>query len=400
TTSTLSKYYYAPAGSVIGRVTLRVFAEDHSGLSLYLRAYSPSTGWRYIYGPSSNTDDGIKVDQDLSLTRYDRFHIYYYDVSRSAFYYNVTWSTVDLDIPGQVAGPGYTTWVYYRMRGTDGFGYSTTGPWYRYWADGVKPILFAHRSPSVREVTVNVNLEATFYDENRIGYAQLFYAYENSPFTLMNMTVGFHNGSHMGASALVPKTSIPMNVTYFFRFFDSAGNNNTSPTYRYTTIMQNLVEGTFRDFNSSVIEADAGLLKWEWDFDYNGTFNSDRNGQTVRYRYYDNGTYTVMLRMTDKDWQVTYLTFTVFVEDLTPKADFVNLGTVAEGTTVSLDARASQSSPDEIVSYEWDIDYDGLTFNTTGTGVIYDHTFEDNGRFIIALRVTDDDGSIDLITKV
>ncbi|MCK5415635.1 MAG: hypothetical protein KAJ35_09665, partial [Thermoplasmata archaeon] len=160
TTSTLSKYYNAPAGSVIGRVTLRVYAEDHSGLSLYLRAYSPSTGWRYIYGPSSNTDDGIKVDQDLSLTRYDRFHIYYYDVSRSAFYYNVTWSTVDLDFSDQVAGPGYTTWVYYRMRGTDHFGYSTTSPWYRYWADGEKPTMFAHKSPSVKEVTVDVNLEA------------------------------------------------------------------------------------------------------------------------------------------------------------------------------------------------------------------------------------------------
>ena len=399
TTSILSKYYYAPAGSKIGRVTVRVYADDHSGLNFSLRAYSPSTDWRDIYN-SSNTDDGIKVDQDLSLTRYDRFHIYYYDVSRSAFYYNVTWSTVDLDFSRQVPGPGYTTWVYYRMRGTDHFGYSTTGTWYRYWADGVKPTLYAHKSPSVKDVTANVNIEATFSDESRIESAQIFYTYEGSPFTKVNMTMGFHNGSHMGASAVIPKTAIPMNVTYFFKFFDAAGNNNTSPLYGYSTIMQNLVEGTFYDFDSSVIKADAGLLKWEWDMDYNGTFNSVRTGRTVRYRYHDNGTYTVMLRMTDKEWDVTYLSFSVFVEDLTPKADFYNVGTVAEGTTVSLDASVSQSSPDEIVSYEWDVDYDGLTFNTAATGVVYNHTFDSDGRFTIALRVVDDDGSIDLISKV
>ncbi|MCJ2541072.1 MAG: PKD domain-containing protein, partial [Candidatus Thermoplasmatota archaeon] len=398
TTSTLSKYYYAPTGSVVGRVTLRVYAEDHTGLHVRLRGYSPTQGNVYIYY-QTNTNDGIKADLDVTSYRFTQLWVYYYDASWSASYYNFTWSTVDMDILGQVDGPGYSTWVYYRMRGTDHFGYSTTSPWYRYWADGDKPTMFAHKSPSVKEVTDNVNLEATFGDESRIESGQLFYSYEGSSFTMVNMTPGFHNGTHMGASAMIPKTDIPMNVTYYFRFFDAAGNNNTSSLYTYTTIMHHMVEGTFYDFDSSVIEADAGFLKWEWDFHYDGTFNSDRTGQMVRYRYHDNGTYTVMLRMTDKDWAVTYLSFTVIVDDLTPTADFYNVGTMAEGTTLSLDASYSQSFPDEIVSYEWDVDYDGLTFKTAGTGIIYNHTFGTNGLFTIALRVIDDDGSVDIISK-
>ncbi|UCC93552.1 MAG: PKD domain-containing protein, partial [Thermoplasmata archaeon] len=182
----------------------------------------------------------------------------------------------------------------------------------------------------------------------------------------------------------------------YFRFFDAAGNNQTSKTYSYTTKMRNINEGVFQQFDSSVLEAEAGLNKWEWDFDYNGTFNVDRTGQVVRYRWYDHGDYTVMLKVHDKGGNITNLTFPITVMDNSPTAGIVEIGTVAEGTTVGLDASYSSSWPDAIVSYEWDLTYDEVTFNAEATGILYNHTLMTDGTFKIGLRVTDDDGSISI----
>jgi len=160
--------------------------------------------------------------------------------------------------------------------------------------------------------------------------------------------------------------------------------------------MRNINEGVFTYFDSSVLEAEAGLNKWEWDFDYNGIFNVDRTGQVVRYRYYDHGSFTVMLSMTDKAGNVKNLTFSLTVMDINPVAGIIEVGTVVEGTNVTLDGSYSFSWPDAIVSYEWDLSYDGTTFNTDATGLYYNHTFMQDGQYTIALRVTDDDGSISI----
>ncbi len=49
-------------------------------------------------------------------------------------------------------------------------------------------------------------------------------------------------------------------------------------------------------------------------------------------------------------------------------------------------------SNDNIVSYEWDFDYDGITFNTQQTGSTPSYTYISSGNYTIALRVTDSFG--------
>ena len=71
-----------------------------------------------------------------------------------------------------------------------------------------------------------------------------------------------------------------------------------------------------------------------------------------------------------------------------------------EGQTGSYDASGSTSSPDAIASYEWDWDYDGITFSpSSDSGVTQIHTWVDDGTYIVAVRVTDDDGSTDIATS-
>lgn len=46
----------------------------------------------------------------------------------------------------------------------------------------------------------------------------------------------------------------------------------------------------------------------------------------------------------------------------------------------------------DMPTYEWDLDYDGVTFNVDATGNDITHTWYDNFNGIVALRVTDNDG--------
>lgn len=70
-----------------------------------------------------------------------------------------------------------------------------------------------------------------------------------------------------------------------------------------------------------------------------------------------------------------------------------------EGSWVTLDGSASTNEDDVIVSYEWDLDYDGVTFNVDRTGVSPAIFYADNlGPRTIALRVRNSNGLSSIAT--
>ncbi len=398
TASTLGRYYYAPSDSVFGRVLLSVHSWDHSGLYVRVIGYRSGGGSSYIRYTTSATD-GIVVDTNVTDSDFYRLYVNIYDMDGSPVYYDLTYTTINKDFSITVPGPGYSIWVWYRVRGTDSLHNSDTSQWYRYWADGTIPVLDSHRSPGLKPAKDDVQVVAVFKDEHAIQKAQLFYNHGTDVDHQINMSAFSKNMTRLEVTAIVPKTRIPLTVTYYFRVFDEAGNNFTTRNFTFRTQMDDLTEGVYEDFDSSVIVGKPGIIKWQWDFVYDGTFNQDYGGQKARYRYYDNGTYTAVLRITLSDFTVIDFNFTLVALDAGPTADIANPGQVEEGDLVALDASGSISWPDEIVLYEWDLEYDGTTFDSDATGVVHNITFMSNDIYTVALRVTDDDGSIDLVSR-
>jgi PKD repeat protein len=158
--------------------------------------------------------------------------------------------------------------------------------------------------------------------------------------------------------------------------------------------------GSF-DAGGSVSYPDS-IVSYEWDWDYDGTaFNaSSDTGSTQSHTWMDGGTYIVAVRVTDDDGSAGIATLTVAVGSVGPVAALTGDTVVDEGASAFFDASASTAYPGAIVSYEWDWNYDGSVFDSSGdAGQTQSHAWMDNGTYTVAVRVTDDDGLVDMATR-
>lgn len=112
------------------------------------------------------------------------------------------------------------------------------------------------------------------------------------------------------------------------------------------------------------------------------------------------GSYTFTVQLHSKTADGT-LTIDAAPVNVPPTAEANGPYDVDEGDSVTLSSAGSSDSDGSIVSYEWDFDYDGITFDVDATGQSPSFSaaaIVGPASRTVALRVTDDDGGSDIDT--
>jgi PKD repeat protein len=139
-------------------------------------------------------------------------------------------------------------------------------------------------------------------------------------------------------------------------------------------------------------------LVYEWDLDYDGvTFHAGAAGQDLSWAYLRPGTYRVALRVSDPFGGSMLDEALVTVLNVAPTADAGLAQTIDAGDTASFHGTASDpGEPEDVLTYEWDFDYDGTTFDADAAGADVSRLFASAGTFRVALRVSDSFGGVTL----
>lgn len=230
--------------------------------------------------------------------------------------------------------------------------------------------------PEVAFSTVNSTIEA--------------YDFETAAFTLSTrQTIGaapsFLSLRDMDGDEkvdIVAVSALSRTISLFYQ-------NNFAPTAYGQVEGTGHLEGNavwFNAYGSLDSYSDLDRLAYSWDFG-DGQVGS---GVRVSNTFTDNGTYDVVLTVSDP--LLAWDTFTISVEigDLGPEANFTFPPSTVEDVAVQFqDLSATPSDP--IVKWTWNFG-DGEWTDLTGSGSTL-HIYDRNGTFTVTLTVTDDDGS-------
>ncbi|KON32565.1 hypothetical protein AC477_02785, partial [miscellaneous Crenarchaeota group-1 archaeon SG8-32-1] len=136
---------------------------------------------------------------------------------------------------------------------------------------------------------------------------------------------------------------------------------------------------------SGSYDPDGTIVSYLWDFG-DGTTGT---GISTQHAYSQDGTYVVILMVTDDFGATDTASATKTVRNLEPVAFFNDSAEdVLIGEIIFFDASGSYDPDGTIVSYLWDFG-DG----TTKEGVTVDHSYSEVGNYTVTLVITDDDGS-------
>ncbi|HEX6781220.1 MAG TPA: PKD domain-containing protein [Solirubrobacterales bacterium] len=177
---------------------------------------------------------------------------------------------------------------------------------------------------------------------------------------------------------------------------------NSPPTASFTVSPNPASVGATVNFDASASkDSDGTIVKYEWDLNGDGTYETD-TGTTpaISGSYGTVGERTVRLRVTDNEGGVTTATRTLVVQNAPPTASFTATPEAAPtGTTVSFDGAASADPDGTIAKYEWDLDGNGTYETDTGTTASAGTSYATPGARTVGLRVTDNGGATATTTR-
>ncbi|MDD1770411.1 MAG: PKD domain-containing protein, partial [Methanomassiliicoccales archaeon] len=160
---------------------------------------------------------------------------------------------------------------------------------------------------------------------------------------------------------------------------------DTSPVAVFTYAPPSILEGNNYTFTDHSTYLHDPIVSWAWDFG-DGEFGS---GQSVQHQYVHDGTFTVVLTVTDLDGSPDSVFHDVFVGDIAPVANFTCSNTSPiEGTTVQFND--TSTSYDGVVSWHWDFG-DGMASSLRNATHVFAHNR--SAPYVVELTVTEADGN-------
>jgi len=144
-------------------------------------------------------------------------------------------------------------------------------------------------------------------------------------------------------------------------------------------------------------KSDIKDLKFAWSFGD----DTQAEGKTVTHAYLRAGKYTVNLTVIDDDNAKSKTQIDIQVVNIPPQAKIQMDKTEAQvGEVIRFQAEKSYDTPSDKanLTYIWDFDSrDNINDDTVGETAT--HVYDDPGEYTIKLKVIDDNGEIDQVTK-
>jgi PKD repeat protein len=161
---------------------------------------------------------------------------------------------------------------------------------------------------------------------------------------------------------------------------------NRPPVASFTESAETVHTGDTITFNATdSYDPDGSIVSYFWDFGD----GANATGVIAAHSYADNGTYTVTLAVTDDDGAIASANAVKTILNRTPIASFTeSTETVYVGEVIYFNASQSYDPDGYIIGYFWDF---GDCVNATG--ITAEHSYAENGTYMVTLTVTDDDGA-------
>jgi PKD repeat protein len=174
------------------------------------------------------------------------------------------------------------------------------------------------------------------------------------------------------------------------------GGSNRAPNGSFTVAPNPTKTNTTVTFDASASsDPDGSVVKYEWDLDGNGSFetNSGSNPKATR-SYTTEGEVNARLRVTDNGGATDLAVRTVTVINNQPPTASITATPNAPlaGEATNFSAAGSIDPDGAIAKYEWDLDGNGSYETVTGTTPSASRTYTSSGEVTVGLRVTDNGG--------
>jgi PKD repeat protein len=170
---------------------------------------------------------------------------------------------------------------------------------------------------------------------------------------------------------------------------------NRVPSASFTASPSSVLTGVTVAYDGSASsDPDGTIVKYEWDLDGNGSYETSTGSTaTTSQSYATPGARTVGLRVTDNEGGTATTTRTVTIQNRAPTASFTaSPNPVVSGSNTTFNGSGSSDPDGTIAKYEWDLDGNGSYETSTGTTATVTRSYSTPGNRTIGLRVTDNSG--------